>query len=148
MKYLYYLKVILITIVLAVMFNIPFAVYSWSEHTYWVQETVSKSFNKYKDKDIIWGSVDLTSNQQDLLYDVRIVIMHNLMLFHNDSFKDEHNNYINSLYDLIFILVNSPNDTDALNYHHKILIDNQTNFYNAIDKFIENHYYAMVYTFW
>ena len=146
MKYLLVLRNVALFVLLAVLFSVPNFIMAWSKHTTWVQEISASGVAEFKSNDIDWKIRDITTDREVLLDDVRNVIINDMHVFRVSAYYDERTAYINSLYDLIADLVNNPEDTVKLLKHQRKLFRLQQDFYDSIDKFHNNHYYAMMFT--
>jgi type IV secretory pathway protease TraF len=136
--------IILFLVFIAVM--VPLYVIEWQHHTTQVQSLVKKDFERFKTRDITWLRVDITSDPTAVLKDTQVAIIKISSGWRVAAFRTQQVAYIQSMYDLIKTLVNQPDDHLTLLKQRNQLIQAQQQYYDAVEKFIDNKFYAMRYT--
>jgi hypothetical protein len=135
-------------LVVAIIFAIltPLFVFTWYDHTQWVQSMVEEDIEEFREIDVDWASFDINRPAYEMSNDVSDVVLRMPGLF-STGIRDERYAYQDALYDLIMVIVNEPDNHELLNDR---LIDAtvaQINLYTAAEVFTSNTLYAMRFTF-
>ena len=135
-------------LVVAIIFAIltPFFVFTWYDHTQWVQSMVEEDIEEFREVDVDWAYFDINRPASEMHDDVTDVVIRITSIF-SAGIRDERYAYQDALYDLIMVIVNEPDNHELLNDR---LIDAtvaQINLYTAAEVFTSNTLYAMRFTF-
>jgi hypothetical protein len=121
-------------------------VIGWAEHTVQVQTWVAEDVAKFKQSDIDWTQFDPNADPEVLMDQIRAVLVAEISILHVDPTRDAMREYEETLYELIRILANEPEDRSAIIHGIFDAVGAQTRFYMIADHFSSNRFYAMRFT--
>lgn len=120
-----------------------FFIIGWYNHSKMVQGWVQESVENFRKEDIDWTDFDPNDDTEILLQRLRTVLTENTMVFRTDAIIDENAAYMETIYDLIRVLVNEPDNGSALLEGMLAAQSAQTKFYVAVDEFLSSRFVAM-----
>jgi hypothetical protein len=124
----------------------PFILIGWIDHTSRVQAWVAADIAEFKDSDIDWTRFDPNADPEVLMDQIRAVLIAEISILHVDPTRDAMREYEETLYELIRILTNEPDDRSAIIHGIFDAVGAQTRFYMIADHFSSNRFYAMRFT--
>jgi hypothetical protein len=124
----------------------PFILLGWVDHTSRVQEWIAKDVAAFKQADIDWTQFDPNADPEVLMDQIREVLISEIKILHVDPTRDAMREYEETLYELIRILTNEPEDRGAIIHGIFDAVGAQTRFYMAVERFQNSTLYAMRFT--
>lgn len=119
---------------------------TWWRHTLWVQSLVSDSVSEFSEYDINWHNWNYTQPVSELQNELSTVVSKIIWVF-PAGIQQEKDAYREIIYDIIYVVVNEPENHLELEQLVLAAFEIQTNLYAAARVFSENTIYAMRYTF-
>lgn len=119
--------------------------YVWWEHTEWVQEMVSEDISEFREHDIDWLDFSINDDPETSRREIVEVILRLNNVFSVGS-REEQYDYRDVMYDVISIVVNDPENVEALNAAVIDAYIAQQNLYTTTNVFTNNTLYAMRFT--
>jgi len=124
-----------------------FFIYGWWEHTEQVQTWISESVADFQQEDIDWDEFLYDDPRDLLLKELRETTVENSRVFRTGAIRDENIAYMDTIYDLIYVIVNTPDDNEAIKRGIVAAQAAQADFYIAVDRFVTSRLYAIRFTF-
>jgi hypothetical protein len=117
----------------------------WYVHTDRIQQLVLKDFSEYQTKTPDWIGLD-PSDHELIKHQVTSALSNINQVVSTGADRNQRAQFKESLYEMIYILVNDPTEENiSLALVH--IQDDYKTWERSIDKFLNSQLYAMTYTF-
>lgn len=139
------IKNVIISIVVIVIVTSLMFVPMWYVHTDRIQQLVLKDFSEYQTKTPDWIGLD-PSDHELIKHQVTSALSNINQVVSTGADRNQRAQFKESLYEMIYILVNDPTEENiSLALVH--IQDDYKTWERSIDKFLNSQLYAMTYTF-
>lgn len=133
---------------MALLILVPLPIIGWYDHTEWVQEWTQEGFDQMRRDSVRWALVEPTVDPDQLRRNARDSLIATVYVPRNGVFDTELDVYKDSLYKLISIIVNTPDDQDAIFAALQNITMAQIELEWANQDFQDSTFRAMRHTFW